>query len=99
MTGDEATRVTIETLGGAETHVVAPGEELEIVESAPVRIRVEAGESRFWQDQDVDPADLRALVEDGVENQEIADRFDVNPSTVSRWLHRAGIVAAEDSST
>lgn len=91
-TESELTEVTITRPNGTEQKTLMAGETVEISSSGPVSVEITAGVSEFWADRATDPAELRELYLNQEQSQgDLADEFDVTPSTVARWLDRAGI--------
>jgi len=81
--------------GHEETREVAlaPGESTEVVlDTEVVEIEVGSTAPDWWRHRPTDPADLwDRYHNEGQQQEEIAADLGVAPSTVSRWMSRAGI--------
>ncbi|ERH03524.1 MAG: helix-turn-helix domain protein [uncultured archaeon A07HR60] len=97
-TDSELTEVTITRPNGTEEKTLIAGETVEISSSGPVGVEITAGVSEFWADRSTDPAELHELyLNQEKSRRDLADEFDVTPSTVGRWLDRAGINSQTDN--
>lgn len=56
----------------------------------------EINQGNFWSRRPTDPLELRAMIRSGLSKKQIADQLDVSPSTVGRWIDRAGLSVRGD---